>query len=135
MSVEAGNPAPIRSISLAGLVRLCRWYYALPLGFTLGLTVVYALDACMSGEWAGTIAASVALSLVVAAGYVFNDILDRRTDRINAPHRPLACGSVSAELAGVWAACLAASGLAVAIAACRPAFAAGLAVVAVGLAI
>lgn len=115
------------------LLRLCRLYYALPLGFTLGLTIVYARDARMIGEWPATLAASVALALVVAAGYVFNDVCDRTIDRINARHRPIAAGDVPAGVACGWAALLFAAGLTLATAWCRPAFVAWIGVVAAGL--
>lgn len=118
----------------ASLLRLCRLYYGLPLGFTLGLTIVYARDGRMVDAWPTTLAASIALALVIAAGYVFNDVCDCRVDRINAPARPIVAGGVPAGIAFAWAALLALAGLAVAITWCRPAFTAALAVVAAGLA-
>ncbi len=112
------------------LLRLCRWYYALPMGFILGLTIVYA----RGGEWspAEVVVPSLALSLVVAAGYAFNDVCDRRVDQTNAPDRPIAAGRVGRVAATAWAACLVAAGLGLA-ATGRGAFAAGLACVAGGL--
>jgi len=104
------------------LLRLCRLYYALPLSFTLGLTIIYAHDGHIGRQWGGTIAASIALALVVAAGYVFNDVCDRRIDRINAPARPLAAGHVSIGIACLWAGLLAAAGLMIAWASCRSSF-------------
>jgi len=130
----AGSVERYRSQAIAAaLLRLCRLYYALPLGGTLALTIVYARDAHMHGEWAGMLAASASLALVVAAGYVFNDACDRRSDRINAPNRPVAAGLVSTRLACLWAGWLVAAGLAIAATGCRPAFTGLLAAVALGL--
>lgn len=115
------------------LLRLSRPYYAGPMSFILGLTIVYARDGRMAGEWAGTILASLALSFIIAAGYVFNDVCDVAVDRINAPNRPIAAGRVRAGPAMLWALALLACGLAMG-AFCRPAFLASLVALVVALA-
>lgn len=131
----AESPASPSVVRVAvNLLRLCRLYYGLPLGFTLGLTIVYARDGRMADAWPATVAASLALAMVVAAGYVFNDVCDCRVDRINAPTRPIVDGRVPAGIALLWAVLLTFAGLTVAMVWCRIAFAAGLAVVAGGLA-
>jgi 4-hydroxybenzoate polyprenyltransferase len=116
------------------LLRLCRLYYALPMAFAYGLTVVYARGGSMEGEWMGTLLSAMALALVIAAGYVFNDVRDAAIDRINAPQRPVAAGRISARVASVWAAVLLAVGLVLGAFA-APAFLAVLAIVAAGLAL
>jgi geranylgeranylglycerol-phosphate geranylgeranyltransferase len=105
------------------------------MAFILGLTIAYACEGRLAGQWAGMWFASIGLSLVIAAGYVFNDVCDRDIDRLNAPQRPVACGLVPAGLAAIWAIVLALAGIGVAAAACRPAFVVMLAVVAGGLAV
>jgi geranylgeranylglycerol-phosphate geranylgeranyltransferase len=116
------------------LLRLCRLYYCVPLSFAYGLTVCYALGDRLASQWPGMLWSSLALMLVVAAAYVLNDVLDADVDRINAPARPIAAGRVSRRVGAIWAAVLAAAGLAVGLL-CRWPFLAGLAVLATGLAI
>jgi len=101
----------IRTTPLVALLRLCRFYYALPMSFILGLTIVYARDGQMTGHWTTTIMSSLALAMVIAGGYVFNDICDHRIDRINMPHRPLAAGDLPANIARIWTILLFSAGI------------------------
>ncbi len=105
------------------------------MSFILGLTIAYACEGHMNGRWIGTLCASLSLSLVVAAGYAFNDVCDRSIDRINAPQRPIAAGSMPEGLALLWAVTLAAVGLTAGALTCRPAFTMLLAVIACSLAV
>ena len=66
--------------------------------------------------WQGrTLMAAVSLSLVLAAGNVFNDVRDIECDRINVPSRPLPAGLVSPRAAGWFAGVLALLGLLAAV--------------------
>ena len=117
-----------------GLLRLCRLYYAVPMSFILGLTIAYCHDGDMAGQWSSTFTASAALGLVIAAVYLFNELCDRKVDRLNAPGRPLASGQVPTNVAAGWALLLCAAGLGIAYAWGRPAFAALLSAVAAAMA-
>lgn len=79
---------------MIGLLRLCRPYYSVP--FSLGYTVIlfYARGGQMHGTWLVAGLTTVALALVISAGYVLNDVFDEEVDRINAPRRPIASGQV-----------------------------------------
>lgn len=96
------------------LLRLCRLYYALPMPLILLLTIWYASGDDMAGRWAAAAGASVALALVVAGGYVLNDVFDIEVDRVNAPNRPIAGGRVRVRTGLAWAIALLAGGLIVA---------------------
>lgn len=104
---------------LVALLRLCRFYYALPMSFILGLTIVYARDGQTTGHWTSTILSSLALAMVIAGGYVFNDICDHRVDCINTPHRPIAAGAIPANIAHIWTILLFLAGLVLAAISCR----------------
>lgn len=93
------------------LIRLCRPYYAVPMALTFMLTVYYCLGGEMVGQWGPIAAATVALMLVIAAGYVLNDVLDAAIDRVNAPQRPVAAGRVRPRIAAAWGVGLMAAGL------------------------
>lgn len=114
------------------LLRLCRLYYAIPFSYIHALTVCYALGDGMREEWMGIGLSSLAIVLVVSAGYVFNDVCDRCVDRVNAPERPIAAGRVRRREAIVWGTGLLATGLLVA-SMCRWQFLAGLVIVAAGI--
>lgn len=116
---------------MTGLLRLCRWYYSLPMALTFALTVVYA----SAGEVEGVslLFATVGLSLVIAAGYTLNDVLDFRVDAYNAPRRPIPAGLVSRRLALAWSAALFWGGLLMAAGSQRWGYLAVLAMVALGL--
>lgn len=114
------------------LIRLCRFYYCLPLSFAYALTVCYALGDRLARAWTGMVWSSAALTLVMAAAYVLNDVLDVRVDRVNAPWRPIAAGRVSRRSAAAWAVFLLIAGLAAGLP-CSRRFLAGLAVLATGL--
>jgi len=95
------------------LLRLCRLYYAVPMSLAYTLTVYYARGGRMAaGHWLTAWLSTAALLLVIAAGYVFNDVSDWAVDRINAPTRPIAAGRVRRRTAAAWGACLLAAGLA-----------------------
>jgi 4-hydroxybenzoate polyprenyltransferase len=105
---------------IVSLLRLCRLYYAIPMSLAYLLTVYYACGGQMAGRWAGAILSTTALGLVIAGGYVLNDVRDRLIDRINAPDRPVASGRIASVPAGVCAAGLMLVGLGLA-ALCPPA--------------
>jgi 4-hydroxybenzoate polyprenyltransferase len=117
---------------IAALLAICRPYYAVPMSLAYALTLYYALGGRMAGEWAGAAVSAAALALVIAAGYVLNDVCDLAADRVNAPWRPIAAGRISRRAAAAWGALLLACGLGLATAA-RLEFLASLAVVAAGL--
>jgi 4-hydroxybenzoate polyprenyltransferase len=117
---------------MIALLRLCRFYYALPMAAALLLTVYYARAGHMEGHWAGDLTAAAALALVIAGAYVLNDVVDYHVDRVNAPGRPLPAGRARRSAALVWAATLLVGGL-LAASQCRPAFLAALAAVAATL--
>ncbi|MHC4562158.1 MAG: UbiA family prenyltransferase [Planctomycetota bacterium] len=125
-------------IALAGktkdVLRLCRLYYTLPFPAAYLLTVWYARGGEMAGQWTGAILSAVALALVMAFAYVFNDVCDVAVDQVNAPARPVAAGRLSRWEAAAWAMGFLGVGLVLA-GMCRPAFFAALAAVAAGLAI
>ena len=114
---------------MIGLLRLCRLYYTVPFSLGYLLILFYSLGGRMEGRWAGAAVSTLALGLVIAAGYVLNDLFDVAVDRENAPHRPLVSGEVSRRTAILSGAALLAAGLALA-ASCRWQFAAGLGAVA-----
>ncbi|MFC1538889.1 geranylgeranylglycerol-phosphate geranylgeranyltransferase [Candidatus Latescibacterota bacterium] len=58
-----------------------------------------------------TLSGVLSASLILAAGNVFNDVRDLKTDRINTPHRPIPSGMVSLPAAMMFALVLAVSGL------------------------
>jgi 4-hydroxybenzoate polyprenyltransferase len=96
---------------IASILKLCRLYYAIPMSLAYLLTVYYASGGEMAGRWPGAALSTAALTLVIAGGYVLNDVLDRRVDRINAPTRPVAAGRIAPLPAGVGAAALMSIGL------------------------
>lgn len=94
------------------LLRLCRLYYAVPMALTFTLTVCYAADDPRAAFAVPTILATIALALVIAAAYVFNDVCDVAVDRVNAPDRPLAAGRIQRRTAAACGAVLMLAGLA-----------------------
>lgn len=58
--------------------------------------------------------AAASASLVAAAGYAFNDVVDVEIDRLNRPERPLPAGRISLKGAAVGALILALIGLSIA---------------------
>lgn len=119
-------------MSIGGLIALTRPHYSLPIPPAYALTVFYARGGRMAGEWAAAWLTTAALVLVIAAGYVLNDVFDVRADRVNAPGRPIASGRVPRGAAAAWGTVLLAAGLALALAG-RPALRLTLAAVAGGL--
>jgi geranylgeranylglycerol-phosphate geranylgeranyltransferase len=97
------------------LLRLCRLYYALPMSAILTLTIWYAAGDQMPAYAMDALRATVALALVIAGSYVLNDVCDRRTDRINAPERPIPAGRVPPIIAALWAGALLLNGLIIAV--------------------
>ena len=114
------------------LLRLCRLYYAVPMGLTFTLTVCYAQGAARAMSSVGTGLATLALMLVLAGAYALNDVCDLAVDRINVPHRSLASGKVNPKTAALLAVALLAVGMLLA-AFCHPPFLLALGIVAVGL--
>jgi 4-hydroxybenzoate polyprenyltransferase len=99
---------------IVDLLRLCRPYYAVPMSMAYLLTVYYARGGNMAGHWLADGLSAAATMLVISAAYVLNDLFDLASDRVNAPHRPIAAGKVSRKLAGVWGGALTVAGLALA---------------------
>lgn len=97
------------------LLRACRLYYVLPISSILPLTIWYAIGDAMADQWPMALWATIALSLVLAGGYVLNDVCDRHVDRINAPHRPIASADLNVPVAVGWACILVLAGLALAL--------------------
>lgn len=64
--------------------------------------------------------ASLSAALILAAGNVFNDVRDIRADRVNAPHRPIPSGLITARGATLHAAWLALGGILLSIPAGLP---------------
>ena len=93
------------------LLRLCRLYYTVPMALTYLLTVYYARGGEAAGRWPGDILSAAALAMVIAGGYVLNDVCDLQFDRLNAPHRALAAGRVGRKAAAAWGAALMVAGL------------------------
>lgn len=58
-----------------------------------------------------TLSGALSASLILAAGNVFNDVRDLKTDSINTPFRPIPSGMVSMHAAVIFAVILAVSGL------------------------
>lgn len=116
------------------LLRLCRLYYAVPMGLTFTLTVCYAQGLVQAMSSVSTALATLALMLVLAGAYTLNDVCDLPVDRINAPHRSLAAKKVTPRTAALLAVALLAAGMLLAVF-CRPPFMLALGVVAVGLVI
>lgn len=114
------------------LLRLCRPYYAVPMSLAYLLTVYYAAGGELGGRWGAAVLSAIALGLVIAAGYVLNDLCDMGADRTNAPHRPLPAGQATPLAAFAMAAGLLAAGLILG-AAGRTAFLAALTAVALAL--
>ncbi|MBP7934394.1 MAG: UbiA family prenyltransferase [Phycisphaerae bacterium] len=114
------------------LLRLCRLYYAVPMGLTFTLTVCYAQGAAQAMASASTVLATLALILVLAGAYIINDVCDLPVDRINAPHRSLASDKVHPRTAAKLAVALLAAAM-LSAAFCRPPFMLALGVVAIGL--
>ncbi len=65
----------------------------------------------VSPVMARVVAAALSASLILGAGNAFNDVRDLEADRINAPHRPVASGSVSRSAALLFAAIAAFTGV------------------------
>lgn len=114
------------------LLRLCRFYYALPMALAYALTVYYARGGQIGGFRPQIALSTAALALVIAAAYVLNDVWDYEVDRRAARDRPIAAGRTSRRAGGAWGGCLMAAGLALG-AACRWQFLAALAAVAATL--
>ena len=117
---------------MKGLARLVRLHYTVP--FALGYTLIlfYALGGRMAGEWLGAGLSTLALALVIAAGYALNDVFDVEVDRVNAPQRPLVAGQVQPAAAARFGVALLAAGLGLG-ALCRWQFLVTLAAVAAAL--
>ncbi|HOI53717.1 MAG TPA: UbiA family prenyltransferase [Phycisphaerae bacterium] len=115
---------------MIALLRLCRFYYALPMAAAFLLTIYYARGGRMESRWTADLVAAGALMLVIAAAYVLNDVLDCHIDRVNAPGRPLPSGAVRRSAALAWGIVLMIGGVVVASQG-RPQFLAALAAVAV----
>jgi geranylgeranylglycerol-phosphate geranylgeranyltransferase len=65
--------------------------------------------------WVALLLAALSTAFVTAGGNVVNDILDRESDRINHPDRPLVTGAISPTVARWTAACLLVGAVVVAI--------------------
>jgi len=117
---------------MKALLQLCRLHYSLPFPLAYGLTVYYARGGRMEGQWSGLVLSMAALGLVIAGGYVLNDVFDLDVDRISAPRRPLPAGRIRRKTAGFWGGGLLFSGILVG-ASCRPGFLLTLAALAAGL--
>ncbi len=82
---------------------------------------ITALSVCVGALTAGVfppdlniLLAATSASLVAAAGYVFNDVLDLNIDRLNRPARPLPAGRISLKTATLGAQLLSLLGLSMA---------------------
>ncbi len=82
-------------------VRLTRPLYSVPLALTFLLTLYYARGGAMANLWPTAWQATIALWLLIAGGYVLNDVADVEFDRAGAPDRPIPAGEVSRNAATV----------------------------------
>lgn len=106
--VESVSGAHILTDKILAFIRLIR-----PLnGLITGLSV------CVGGLTVGVfppdlivLIAGTSASLVAAAGYAFNDVVDLDIDRLNRPERPLPAGRISPKTAALGAQFLALAGL------------------------
>lgn len=96
---------------MKGLLRLVRPHYTLPFSLGYLLILFYARGGQMEGAWPGAIVSTLALGLVLAAGYALNDLFDVEVDRLNAPDRPLVAGQVDRRTAARFGLALLVAGL------------------------
>lgn len=89
------------AIDLIRLARPRNWIKNVIVFFPL----VFAGHLFSAEAWQGASLAAVAFCLLASACYVLNDIQDRAKDRLHPTkkNRPLAAGTVSVPVAGVWA--------------------------------
>ena len=106
---------------MTGLLQLCRCFYAVPISMIFLLTICYARGGDMADQWSGAITATIALAMMIMSGHVLNDLFDRKTDRINAPNRPIPSGRVTRKAACILGITLVTCSIA-AGATCRPLF-------------
>lgn len=88
-------------MKLVSYLRLCRPLYSVPMALALPLTIGYAGGGTRVGLGLDTVPATVALLLLIAGGYVLNDVADVELDRIGASHRPIPAGEVSRAAATI----------------------------------
>lgn len=103
-------------MTLAGLFKLLRPYYAVPMSLAYALTVYYALGGQVAGRGTAILLSTVSLMLAVAAGYAFNEICDVAVDAANPRRHAIALGQATHRAAAVVAGLLAASAIAIAAA-------------------
>jgi geranylgeranylglycerol-phosphate geranylgeranyltransferase len=106
--VESISAANILTAKIFAFIRLVR-----PLNCLItGLSVcVGALTGGVFPPDLNVLIASASASLVAAAGYAFNDVVDLDIDRLNRPGRPLPAGRISPKFAALGAQFLALVGL------------------------
>lgn len=105
--------------------------YSLMLSWPYLLTVYYARAGKL--EVATDLLSAAGLSLVLAGGYILNDVMDLRIDRLRREPKALARGELSRTFATVAALACLAAGTIIAFAFATMAFAATLTIVAAGL--
>ena len=85
-------------MSAVGLIRLVRPYYMLPMSLAYTLTVFYASGGEVGQRWLELWISTLALMLMITAGYAFNEICDLNVDRTRPGKHPIAAGLVSVRL-------------------------------------
>ena len=106
---------------MIGLLKLCRWFYAVPISLIFLLTIYYARGGDMDGQWRAAIIATASLVLLIMSGHVINDVFDVKRDLINAPWRPIPSGKISRKTAAIFGILLTVISLSLCLA-CRPLF-------------
>jgi geranylgeranylglycerol-phosphate geranylgeranyltransferase len=80
-------------------LRLVRPHLTLTIALGFFVTVLYAVNGKLSSLGSDIAWATASVFLLVAGGYVLNDVLDIEHDRITRPDRPLPSGRVSRRVA------------------------------------
>ncbi len=86
-----------------------------PLDRTVGAALALLSGEGLPSWFVRVMFAAVSASLVLAAGNVFNDVRDLRSDRVNTPGRPLPSGIITPRAATVYAVGLALAGILLAL--------------------
>ena len=90
---------------------MCVWQMTAAIGLVRPMNIVMTMGAVLLGGWMAGVrsltwpigCAACAAGLVVAGGNAYNDFVDRESDRINHPDRPLPRGALSPTTAWwVW---------------------------------
>ena len=120
-------------VSVVGLIRLVRPYYAVPMSLAYTLTVFYASGGGVGGRWPELWISTLSLMLMIAACYAFNEICDLDVDRSRPGRHSVATGLVSVRLGWGVTIILVIGSLGLALVVKGWAFLAGMVVIGLGL--